>query len=444
MKHFAEARRDALAAIATVARCDGFCLIWDLRGELRILVRSSAGADVARIVAETQTAMSTAAVNFWSGVVWVWSPDARLSEAEKLVYEEAWRLSRPSSSGPPEVRELDRHLSKEAWFGDPLKPPWPQIQQTPPILSFYSFKGGVGRTTALAALAIQLARAGKRVCIVDLDLEAPGIGTLLSSATGQAQYGVVDYLLETSLGRGQPDIGDYFHLCDDPRVVASGPPIVVVPAGTLDDDYLEKLARIDYQGILAPSPNHAGGVLASLLKTLKTERQAEYVLLDSRSGLHDIGGLALNGIAHLDIVFGLDSEQSWQGLQLIVSYLGRRRIERGQPHQQFALAFALAPAAAHPDRVARVDAFRDKAHQLLSDCFYDEEPDAGWPSPIPDSVWPVPAIEDTTEPHFAIPVGFNTEIQRAPSIESISALLTEGDYLAFGAAVLDRLGRTAP
>jgi NUBPL iron-transfer P-loop NTPase len=444
MKHFAEARRDALAAIVTIAGCEGFCLIWDLRGELRVLIRTTTGADIARILADTQIAMSSSAANFWSGVVWIWNPDVRLSEAEKLVYEEAWRLSRPSSAGPPETRELDRHLSKEAWFGDPLKPPWPQRPQTPPILSFYSFKGGVGRSTALAAFAIQLARAGKRVCIIDLDLEAPGIGTMLRPASGAAQYGVVDYLLEAALGRGQPDIGDYFHLCDEPRIVGSGPPIAVVPAGRLDDDYLEKLARIDYQGILAPSQIHTGGVLASLLRALKTERQVEYVILDSRSGLHDIGGLALNGIAHLDVVFGFDSEQSWQGLQLIVSHLGRRRIERGQPHQLFALAFAMAPAMGHTDRTARVNAFRDRGHQLLSDCFYDEEPDSGWPTPIPETVWPVPAIEDMTEPHFAIPIGFNTDIQRAVSIESISDLLTEGDYLAFGTAILERLGRTAP
>jgi hypothetical protein len=267
---------------------------------------------------------------------------------------------------------------------------------------------------------------------------------LLKSSTGQSQYGVVDYLLEASIGSGRVDIGDYFHLCDDQRVVGTGPPIAVVPAGTLDRDYLEKLARIDYQGILVPSQMHGGGVLTSLLKSLKVERQADYVLLDSRSGLHDIGGLALNGIAHLDIVFGLDSDQSWQGLQLIVSYLGRRRIERGQAHQPFVLALAMAPAAGNADRISQVNAFRDRAHQLLSDHFYDEEPDAGWPTPIPDAVWPVPAIEDTTEPHFAIPIGFNTDIQRAISLEAIATLLTEGDYLAFGTAILERLGRIMP
>jgi len=419
-------------------------LIWDLRGELRVLIRPIDAHDIESTIADVKTVMSQAVESFWSDVVWVWSPALHPTEAEKLVYEEAWRMSRQLGAGPPEVRELDRHLSKESWFGEPIKPPWPQREQTPPILSFYSFKGGVGRTTALAAFSIQLARAGKKVCVVDLDLEAPGVGTLLRSPTGQAQYGVVDYLLESSIGRGRVDIADYFHLCDDPRIVGDGPPIVVVPAGTLDDDYLEKLARVDYQGILSPSPTKSGNVLTSLLDSLRREREADYVLLDSRSGLHDIGGLALNGVAHLDVVFGLDSEQSWQGLRLIVSQLGRRRIERGQMHQLFVLAFSMAPAPGSAERLGQVNAFRDKAHLLLSDCFYDEEPDGGWATPIPDAAWPVPAIDDTTEPHFAIPIGFNTDIQRASSIEAVATLLTEGDYLSFRNAVLERLGRTAP
>ncbi|MDO9141572.1 MAG: AAA family ATPase, partial [Methylobacter sp.] len=37
---------------------------------------------------------------------------------------------------------------------------------------FYSYKGGVGRTTALIQTAFQLARQGKRVVLVDMDVEA--------------------------------------------------------------------------------------------------------------------------------------------------------------------------------------------------------------------------------------------------------------------------------
>jgi MinD-like ATPase involved in chromosome partitioning or flagellar assembly len=43
------------------------------------------------------------------------------------------------------------------------------------IYTFYSFKGGVGRSMALANTAVLLARGGSRVLIVDWDLEAPGL-----------------------------------------------------------------------------------------------------------------------------------------------------------------------------------------------------------------------------------------------------------------------------
>ena len=40
--------------------------------------------------------------------------------------------------------------------------------------TFYSYKGGVGRTLALVNIANRLAEFGKKVCILDFDLEAPG------------------------------------------------------------------------------------------------------------------------------------------------------------------------------------------------------------------------------------------------------------------------------
>src|SRR5882724_3937262 len=43
------------------------------------------------------------------------------------------------------------------------------------IITFYSYKGGVGRTFALANIAVLLARRGKRVLLMDWDLEAPGL-----------------------------------------------------------------------------------------------------------------------------------------------------------------------------------------------------------------------------------------------------------------------------
>ena len=42
-------------------------------------------------------------------------------------------------------------------------------------ITFYSYKGGVGRTLALSNVAIRLAELGKNVCVLDFDLEAPGL-----------------------------------------------------------------------------------------------------------------------------------------------------------------------------------------------------------------------------------------------------------------------------
>lgn len=43
------------------------------------------------------------------------------------------------------------------------------------FVAFYSYKGGVGRTLALANCARVLAAGGKRVLLMDFDLEAPGL-----------------------------------------------------------------------------------------------------------------------------------------------------------------------------------------------------------------------------------------------------------------------------
>ncbi|WP_250283229.1 MULTISPECIES: FxSxx-COOH system tetratricopeptide repeat protein [unclassified Frankia] len=47
------------------------------------------------------------------------------------------------------------------------------------IVTFYSYKGGVGRTMAVANVAWILASAGRKVLVVDWDLEAPGLRSYL-------------------------------------------------------------------------------------------------------------------------------------------------------------------------------------------------------------------------------------------------------------------------
>ena len=77
------------------------------------------------------------------------------------------------------------------------------------ITTFYSYKGGMGRTIALANVAVLLAQRGHRVLVVDWDLEAPGIekyfGDLRIVPEG---LGLLPMLSEVSLGRS-PDYRKY-------------------------------------------------------------------------------------------------------------------------------------------------------------------------------------------------------------------------------------------
>jgi MinD-like ATPase involved in chromosome partitioning or flagellar assembly len=65
------------------------------------------------------------------------------------------------------------------------------------ICTFYSYKGGVGRSMALAKSADILARAGMRVLMVDFDLEAPGLEQYfdIDQKSARAHAGLFDLIL---------------------------------------------------------------------------------------------------------------------------------------------------------------------------------------------------------------------------------------------------------
>jgi cellulose biosynthesis protein BcsQ len=74
------------------------------------------------------------------------------------------------------------------------------------IFSFYSFKGGVGRSMAVANVAALLARAGNSVLVVDWDLEAPGLQKYFNRFDGRIDGearrtpGIVDLLSDLQRG----------------------------------------------------------------------------------------------------------------------------------------------------------------------------------------------------------------------------------------------------
>lgn len=107
----------------------------------------------------------------------------------------------------------------------------------PKVITFYSFKGGMGRTTALAATAMLLARHERHVLMIDTDVEAPGLATLFFDET-QILRGTVDFYLETTANGGTaPDLSRYLRQISDPNLTEGMTgSLYMIPAGSLDND----------------------------------------------------------------------------------------------------------------------------------------------------------------------------------------------------------------
>lgn len=148
-----------------------------------------------------ETSLSQKLGSYYGKDIWLpqgeqdaYKPLIKVITEERIPAE--WDLDTVS----PRWYILERHVAKKAWTDkDSGSPPWEQkyvdAGNKPAIVTFFSFKGGAGRTTALVACAITLARRGHRIAIVDLDLEAPGLSTIFF-ADNLENPGVIDYLLE--------------------------------------------------------------------------------------------------------------------------------------------------------------------------------------------------------------------------------------------------------
>ncbi|HRI35405.1 MAG TPA: P-loop NTPase, partial [Saprospiraceae bacterium] len=111
------------------------------------------------------------------------------------------------------------------------------------IVTFYSYKGGVGRSMALANIAFELSKKGLSVLIVDWDLEAPGLERYFTNYIKDFNgNGLLPLLFEFQKGNS-PNYKDYLWTIDIP----SQTPISLLHSGReKDPDYSKNLERFDW------------------------------------------------------------------------------------------------------------------------------------------------------------------------------------------------------
>ncbi|MEX1366426.1 MAG: tetratricopeptide repeat protein, partial [Nannocystaceae bacterium] len=187
-----------------------------------------------------------------------------------------------------------------------------------PFVTFYSFKGGVGRSMALINVAGILAGRGFRVLAIDVDLEAPGISYLTEQAGGREQPGFVDVIANV-LERGaeadmillsaQEVVEKYSFEMEVPEGLRTSEDGVlrIMPAGRLDAGYSSRLEGLGLGQLYLDG--YGKPIIQAIKNTIQEAEYFDVVLVDSRTGFSEEGGICTRDLAdHVVVVMGLNRQ----------------------------------------------------------------------------------------------------------------------------------------
>ena len=215
----------------------------------------------------------------------------------------------------------------------------------PYIFTFYSFKGGVGRSMAVMNVAYTLAGRGRHVLVVDMDLEAPGLSGFLHRSKelaepeadhpkdiltllGEAARVLRDGGAPEEMAQRLPPFTHYIRTVAEKKLETLQPKFGKL--GRLDilgtdpaRDYMGRLAQLDLKGLPQDQLITLSRLLHHYFKAQRfphrplgvetfeppLETPYDYVLVDSRTGITEIGGLCVGPLAdRLVVITGLNDQ----------------------------------------------------------------------------------------------------------------------------------------
>lgn len=213
------------------------------------------------------------------------------------------------------------------------------------IYTFYSYKGGVGRTMALANVAEVLCRGdkdhpnGRKVLMIDWDLEAPGLeqfffqGSALE--TCRAQLGIMELLAEykdkmtRKLDLSNEDRWPFTNPLKFAQKVkrpsAKGELWLLTPGQrSLEHlaEYANTVLNFDWQDFYE---NWAGEVYLDWFRR-QCKKFADVILLDSRTGVTEMGGVCTYHLADVVALFCAPNNQNILGTENMVSNFSQPRL----------------------------------------------------------------------------------------------------------------------
>jgi hypothetical protein len=275
---------------------------------------------------------------------------------------------------------------------------------TVPRVVFYSIKGGVGRSTALAACAWALAESGQRVLVLDLDLESPGLSTSLLPTSRQPAYGITDWLVEDLVKNGDA-ILEQMHASLGSQ--QRGGELIVVPShGDNPGEYVSKLGRVWMPGFTADGQRQTWSErLLRMIQQLEERHQPSIVLIDSRAGIDEVASACVTDLgAKLIYLFALDSLQTWQGYRILFEHWRLHHVAT-KIRERLRVVGALLPTWGDQAFLQATAQLRENAYLNLSQILYDEEL-AGAALPLADEPFNFD-LRDPDAPHSPLAIGWN-------------------------------------
>lgn len=197
------------------------------------------------------------------------------------------------------------------------------------VVTFYSYKGGVGRTLASANFGLYLAKTGQKVVLADMDFEAPGLDSKFPSLDPRRfKSGLLDHFTAFEDGRGLLKVhAEEIPLSDD--ITTTGGRLWLIPAGNYTSrEYYSSLSKLNWETLT--STNEGLAFCLDLVRRIKEEFGADVLVIDSRTGLTEIGGLCTQVLPDTVVLLTSTSTESLSGTRRIYEristspYIGRR------------------------------------------------------------------------------------------------------------------------
>lgn len=251
------------------------------------------------------------------------------------------------------------------------------------IVSFYSYKGGVGRSQLCANIASYLCiKKGKKVLLWDWDFEAPGLHFFFDKTNIDFTVPGTIELLEdyTAMMRTQPSVSkeDYQFFLKSSMINLKKGEVVkgkigkidLIPGGNYNNDFTSKVNNFNWYEFYELLD---GKEYIESLKSWLKDLDYDYILIDSRTGLNDYSGICNLQLPDTNVVVMAANEQNISGCKKIINQIVNHEYTK-KFRSSYVLPILSRINVNNPVYQKWSERFVDEFHKLLDELDQDVSP----------------------------------------------------------------------